>query len=215
VTGKTEAQELADRIDAAAHEAHDRGRKVQSVRVSKSGPLGAHDRIQVQCGLYPIEHVEGAAWKTAMPEGVDFMLVFEVRVGAAHREQRRTVPMRPKDAEPFEVGDEVTRHSRSAFVGRSRSIHTVTRVLKSYLVLKDGSKWKLDGRPHPRRSGFGQPHIEHTTAEDRLAVEAESRRARIRCAVEGRGQNREDVDLYKLSLAQLRRICVILDEDES
>lgn len=72
-----EKLELSDRIGEAIHQAREQGRSVKAVHVSREGPLGTCDHIMTQDAMRPLTPVPGDAWAQVVPEGVDFLLVFE------------------------------------------------------------------------------------------------------------------------------------------
>ena len=72
----------------------------------------------------------------------------------------------------FKVGDKVFVFNRDAWSKNHRYIKgTVARVLKSFVELSNGSKWKHDGRQYPRPSEYSPSWSELKHSTDELVAE--------------------------------------------
>lgn len=67
----------------------------------------------------------------------------------------------------FQAGDKVTVWHDGTITG----IRTVTRVMRRFVELKDGSQWRLNGDGRYPRSKWDRDRIALTTQEDREHIE--------------------------------------------
>lgn len=70
--------------------------------------------------------------------------------------------------EPFKVGDKVAIIYTGVwgkFADAPQEVRTVKKVLKPYLELDDGTRWKHEGHQHPYTHNYHSKHIEHFTEE--------------------------------------------------
>lgn len=76
----------------------------------------------------------------------------------------------------YKPGDEVfTQYHRNPHAGP----FTVDRVLKTTIVLSNGTRWSLDGCQKPRGDGFMWSSLRSSTPELRRAVHVERARERL------------------------------------
>ena len=79
--------------------------------------------------------------------------------------------MSERSLKDVKLGDEVvvSRHGCAVFIAK------VSRIMKRYFELHNGTRWGYTGRPYPDIRGWGSSRVDYATDADRL----EYRRARV------------------------------------
>lgn len=97
----------------------------------------------------------------------------------------------------WSVGQTVAKCYGGGHMGRVEK-GVVKRIMKQFVELEDGSKWKLDGRQHPRGDGWHFSHIEPYTDEHR--------EIRLRAIVQNELRELQKLDLKNVALDGLQII---------